>query len=316
MQAEACASSTVCNGAIRADSAFVTIDSAEVYETDQCASDAGTGLSLNLGGYVNVCGSHGGIDTDAATSQAAGSFRYTCASACATGDDWSCVGHVTWPPPKSPACRIDYRISDYVNPSAPVGDALVQVCSPSDVKCSEPLVYGTLGADGTLSLMVPNPAMAGVGFQGLNGFTRISGPNIRTEDAYWGFPLVEGSFPLMRLSVVTPAEIQALFADAQITPIAGRGVLDVEVLDCRNQLASGVNVVVQSADASTKGFSTHLTSATVTDETGLIFFVNVPAGPTTVSATPSALKTPAAQVDVNVEPDISTFVSIFKTPGH
>ena len=69
---------------------------------------------------------------------------------------------------------------------------------------------------------VPNQT-PGAGFQGLNGFTRISGPNVQTKNAYWGFPLVEGRFPLLRISVVSPAEIQQRFAAAQVTPIAGRG---------------------------------------------------------------------------------------------
>jgi hypothetical protein len=311
-KAEACASSKVCDAYTRASYAFSTGDSNDVFDEALCASDAAAGLSLNIGGAVDVCGSHAGIDVDAAIATVADSFRFACATACATGNYWACVGHVNWPPPKAATCTIGYSITDYVT-GAPVSDALVQVCSPSDDNCAEPLAHGMTDANGSIPLTVPN-ALVASGSLGLNGFTRISGPNVFTTNLYWGFPLVEGSVPYLHIDVATPAETQQLFADVKVTQVEGRGQLSVLVGDCLYQSAAGVNVTLKPADALTMGFSRTGTVTTVTGDTGLIFFVNVPAGVTTITATPGGLRTPSAQANVYVQPGMQTIVYMWKTP--
>ena len=305
----------MCTGNLRAQSAFATVDSAEVYQANLCASDAATGLSLDIGGLAEVCGSHPAIDEDAAIAQTASSLWFACKAACASGNDWTCVGHANWPPPKAPTCTIGLRITDYVA-LGPVGGALVQACSPDDVNCRGALAHGTTDADGWLHLPVPNAA-GSLGTEGLNGFARISGPDLVTTDWYWGFPLVEGSYPVALLEMSTTAEYQQVLKNVQVTPIAGRGELSVFVLDCLIQPAPGVMVTLSPpGDESTKGFSTQGVATNVTDATGIIFFVNVPAGFTTITATPSGLQGPAAEAHVNVQADASTIATIFgKTPG-
>ncbi len=311
-QAEACASSKVCDAYTRANYAFSTSDSDEVYEANLCASDAAAGLSLGIGGVIDVCGSHPGIDVDAAIATEADSFKFACATACATGNDWSCIGHVEWPPPKAASCTLGYRLNDYVT-GAPISGALLQVCSPSDDNCVEPLAHGMTDANGLRSLTVTNTVPSGS--QGLNGFTRISGANIFTTDLYWGHPLVEGSVPVFLAEVATPAENQQILAGVNVTPVEGRGQLTVLVLDCLFQSAAGVNVTLSPADKLTKGFSTTGGATTVTDKTGLIFFVNVPSGVTQITATPGGLDTPYAQSRISVQPGVQTIVYMWKSPS-
>ena len=311
-KAEACASSTVCDAYERGNYAFPTIDSDEVYEANLCASDGATGLSLNIGSVVDVCGAHAKFDEDAGISSTAAGFNFDCAAACATGNDWGCIGHVSWPPPKVSSCTVNYIVRDFSGP--PVNGALLQVCSPSHHECTEPLALGTTDANGALSLLVPNPLVSGS--QGLNGFTRISGPNLLTENVYWGFPLVEGAFPVLRMDVVTVAEDQTILSGFKVTPIDGRGQLTVQVADCLFAPAAGVNVALKTADTYTMGFSTTTGNVTtVTDPSGLIFFVNVPAGLTPITATPTGLAAPAAQATVYVEPGVATVVYLWKMPS-
>jgi hypothetical protein len=310
-QAEACASSAACTGDLRAQSAFATIDSAEVYEANLCAGNAATGLSLDIDGLAYVCGSHPGVDTDASVSQTAGYFWRDCSSACAIGNDWTCSGHVNWPPPKAPTCTIGYRVTDYLT-SAPVSGALLQVCSPDDGSCQEPLAHGMTDDSGTRTLQVPNtPSLAS---QGLNGFTRITGPDLLTSNVYWGFPLVEGSLPVWQTEIVTLAENKELLAETQVNQSDGLGQLTVWVIDCLYQTASGVTVTL-NGDPSKKGMSTKGVATTTTDATGLIFFSNVPPGAVTITATPSGLDRPAAETRVYVNPGEVTIAYMFKMPS-
>ncbi len=310
-RAEACASSATCIGYLRANSAFATVDSTEVYEANLCASDAAAGLSVDIDGVVYVCGSHATFDTDASVAQTAGYFWHDCSSACGAGSDWTCVGHVNWPPPKAPTCTITYRLTDYLT-SAPVGGALLQVCLPNDASCQHPLVHGMTDDNGTLSLPVPNPpSLASLG---LNGFTRITAPGLLTSDVWWGFPLVEESLPLSATQVVTQAENTELLAQSQVTQRDGLGQLGVWVLDCLNSPAPGVTVTL-NGDASTKGLSTKGAVTTTTDETGLIFFVNVPPGEVTITATPGGLGKPVAETRIYVQPDADAIVYMGRSPS-
>jgi len=111
------------------------------------------------------------------------------------------------------------------------------------------------------------------GSQGLNGFTQISGLNLLTENVYWGFPLAEDTFPVLRMDVVTLAEDQTFLSTFKVTPIDGRGQLAVQVSDCLFAPAAGVSVELETADTHTMGFSSTTGNMTsVTDANGLIFF--------------------------------------------
>ena len=311
-QASACGSSASCTGYLRANSAFTTVDSAEVYEESLCAGDAANGLSLGIDGFTYVCGSHPGIDTDAAASQTTGYFWRTCSSVCAGGHDWTCVGDVHWPPPKAPTCTIAYRLNDFLPPNSPIGGALLQVCAPMDGSCQEPLAHGMTDDSGTISLQVSNLPSAAL--LGLNGFTRVTGPGLLPTDMYWGFPLVEESLPVWAMQAVTLAENKEFLAQVPVTQSEELGQLSVWVLDCLNTPAPGVTVTL-NGDASTKGLSTAGLPTTTTDANGLIFFVNVPPGLTTITATPGGLDKPYAEARALVQPGVDAIVYMFKSPS-
>ncbi|MGO9835766.1 MAG: hypothetical protein ACLP1X_16305 [Polyangiaceae bacterium] len=92
-----------------------------------------------------------------------------------------------------------------------------------------------------------------------------------------------------------------------------RGTLDVYVGDCLYQPAPAVTIALSPAD--TQGFSSTGTATTMTDQTGTIFFVNVPAGLTQITATPVALGKPASQVNVTVQPGTVTLAVMYPTPS-
>lgn len=213
--------------------------------------------------------------------------------------------------PKASTSTIELVLTDYVT-NLPVAGATARVCSPTDVpNCSEPLQQGTSDANGLVSLTFPNAAAINMG---LNGFVRITSPDIVTQDIYWGFPLVESSLFLTQ-QVVTPAEDQQLLDSVHVTPESARGQLDLYASDCLYQAAPGVQVVLTPSDMLTQGFSSGGSQTTVTDQKGLLFFVNAPAGETQITATPPALGKPSSQISVNVQPGNITFVFLFPTPN-
>ncbi len=310
-QAQTCASSQPCDAYMRSTLAFGTLDSVEAFEQLQCASSDAAGLSLDIGGRFEVCGKTPQVNADAGLSSRADAFRFTCTTPCETGNYWACAGHVSWPPPKASTSTIELVLTDYVT-NLPVAGATARVCSPTDVpNCSEPLQQGTSDANGLVSLTFPNAAAINMG---LNGFVRITSPDIVTQDIYWGFPLVESSLFLTQ-QVVTPAEDQQLLDSVHVTPESARGQLDLYASDCLYQAAPGVQVVLTPSDMLTQGFSSGGSQTTVTDQKGLLFFVNAPAGETQITATPPALGKPSSQISVNVQPGNITFVFLFPTPN-
>jgi hypothetical protein len=311
-QAEACASSVPCDAVSRGNLALSTADSAEVYGQLQCTSSAASGFAFEIGGPIYVCGgSPLTIEEDAAVSSTALAFASSCATPCATGNYWACIGQVNWPPPKAPDCTIDTQVEDY-RTHAPITEATVQACSPTDTDCSQPLQQATTDAKGRASLTVQNPP--DTGYHGLNGFVRVTSPTIVTVDEYWGFPLVESQFPYLGISTFNPAELQEIWSDLGVTPDPARGTLIVLAYDCRLISSPGLQITLDPADMLTQGFSTTGVATTTTDQTGIIFFSNVLAGPIQLTATPMAVGKTSSQVTVHVVPGIVTLVLVWPTP--
>jgi hypothetical protein len=312
-QAELCASSEACDAYSRSLLAFSTLDSQEVHELLLCGDSAASGLAFNIGGNVDVCGANPAIDPDAGLSSAADSYKFACSTPCATGNYWACVGQgVSWPVPKTTTSTIDLQVTDQRTDAQVIG-ALAQVCSPGDTTCSSSteLTHGTTDVNGRVSLTFQN--LRDPGGHGLNGFVRVTSQNIVPYDDYWGFPLVEADLPFLDAETVTPAELQEEWNAVEATGDPMRGTLDVYVGDCLYQPAPGVKIVL-NPDNITQGFSSTGTATTMTDQSGIMFFVNVPAGLTQITATPVALGKPASQVNVTVQPGAVTLAVMYPTP--
>jgi len=316
-RAEACASSEPCYAYTRVNNiAFATTDTGELYDQLLCASTAASGLAFDIFGSVEVCGRNPPtIYMDAATSSTATGFATLCATPCANGNYWACVDHVTWPPPNASTSTMHWQVEDYPGGAAPVGGVTVQVCSPDEPTCSASteVTHGTTDPSGRVSLTVPN--MPDPLNLGLNGFVRVSSPNIVTTDQYWGFPLVEAQLVFDLSEVVTPTEFQAFWEAAKVTTDPSLGFVSVLVFDCRFQPAPGVNIILSSSNMQTQGVSTTFMPTSTTDQTGLVLFANVPTGPLTLTATPDALGRPSSQVNIIVQAGIITTVQMFPTPS-
>jgi hypothetical protein len=315
-QAEACASSEPCVAFVMDFLAFSRLDSIEVSEQAQCASSAASGLEFLIGGVSSICGKNPPtLDPDASASSTAGAFAQSygaCTTPCAIGNYWACVDHVTWPSPNSTTYTFGYTVTDFVN-SQPVAGALVQVCSAGDENCSQMLTQGTTDADGRVSLTFQN-IREGSGL-GLNGFLRTTAADIVPLDYYWGFPLVEAQLPNLSGTAISPTELQDQWNALGVAADPTRGTVIVSVADCRVQVAPGVKITLTTADMFTQAFSTTGATTSTTGQSGTVVFANVPAGNTTITATPLALGKPSSQATVTVHPGTITEALMYPTPN-
>ena len=217
-KAEACASSEPCYAVVRDTVAFATFDTGELSEQLLCASSAASGFVFNIGGSAEACGKsaddrrgcsdvgdgyrlHIGLRDPLRERELLG-VRRSCDLAFANA--WTSTMH--------------WQVKDYPGGAAPVGGVLVQVCSPGVPTCNPEVTHGTTDATGRVPLLVPNIPNPTSGL-GLNGFVRVSSPNIVTTDQYWGFPLVEAQLVYNFSEVVTPTELQGFWEAAKVTQI-------------------------------------------------------------------------------------------------
>jgi hypothetical protein len=240
--------------------------------------------------------------------------RGVCATACATGGYWECVGKVSWPAP-APSTTIHFWASDLFS-SVAIGGMQISVCGLADFDCTTPTSMGTTNDAGEVSLVVPQSASG--------GHLAMTAPPYYSNPNYWSFPLSEAQWFTWE-GFSTPAE-GAQFSTGLPTPDPARGYVDAWVFDCLGDPAPGVKVSISTADSETIAgtFSQASVSASnaVTDSRALVGFRNVPLGLTIVTAEPLAIGRISGQVaDIPVLPieddggaNVGAFVHLYPTP--
>jgi hypothetical protein len=297
-QTRACATSVGCDTAIRCISAAPTYDLTSACELTDGVDpswdwnpDAGSGSALTQ--YFVATNS--------------------CGPPCA-GTDWHCVSKISWPALRSVSTpyTVKLLVRAYSS-STPEPGAVVEVCGDTDIDCSTSYAHGTTDANGEVSLPFQNVTAAGSAQYGLEGYLKISRADLETTYLYWGFPL-SGSVLSTLAEVTTLSEAASLSASVNITPDPTRGTVSVATYDCQDSPAAGVQVTLAPADSATKSFSTLGASATATDSSGVIIFVNVPAGDVQITATPPGSSQASSHVGANVRPQALTTIVAYPTP--
>jgi hypothetical protein len=286
---KACATSVECDAIHRCILACPTLDCMQACQTSH-------GVTIDYGNPVDA-----GAPVDssgAAWSASAQALNGVCASACATGGYWECVGKVSWPVPKSNTATIHFWAKDYSDTGA-LADIGVSVCDTSDVDCSTPARSGATGPTGEVSLAFANINSLNRNL-GFTGYLKFSSQQYLPGQLFWGFPLSEPDFFLYGTSV-TPASFQAIIAAENVSLDPSRSALNVVVFDCLGSQAPDVTVNVSSADGETIVNTANLVRSNTTDSTGTLLWSNVPTGPVTVTATPMAIGRPSSIVNANVQ---------------
>jgi hypothetical protein len=301
-QTQACATSANCDALNRCLAVCSTLDC-----RDECELLHGTNPAFNV---VPDAG-----DGDAGATWVA--FWQARSGACyaACGPDWECVGHVSWPTPQTAQATFNFDVKDE-STVAPVQGANVTLCGAQDTNCDTPLApTATTDGAGFVSLAFQNAAGAAAQLAlGLNGFVKVTSPDLVPYYYYWGFPLSTAQIYLYS-EVTTPTELQQDFTNVGVTTLSGRGTVGVGVYDCNGTRAAGVQVTLSSADGMTQSFTTLGVSTSTTDQSGVLVFANVPVGNFYVTATPTVLRVPSSQnVYGNVRAGATTQILVWPTP--
>jgi hypothetical protein len=255
-------------------------------------------------------------------------YKNSCATPCAQGDYWSCVGHRTFPLLRSPTVKLTLTLAES---PAGNGGAGVDVAVCTDCPCvggdaggNVLLGEGTTDDVGTVTLMHGNPANMGMG---LNGCWQLTAPNIITEFVYWGFPLAgptvvdtPGSNTPPSLvggeSVFGPAFYQSV-ASFGAPPDPTRGIVLFSALDCLSHPAPGVQIALTGSGIDSKVTEFYLnggvgdTEATQTSADAFGGFLYVLPGRYKLTATPAGGAPPSSKVNVNVQAGVITRAWLF-----
>ena len=254
--AQACGNSLACETLYRCEVACPTLDCATACEFD----DAGTALFQAYGALL----------------------LGDCTVACGLGQNWSCVGHVSWPQPKATALSVSAVVANLIG-SGPTTDAGVKLCAANDPGCLQPLAQSSTDATGTATL---HYTLTNTIQGGLNGYLLITSSDITPSLFFWGFPLSEpeASFGI-KISTLAAGLVGPYLKTLGVTQLSGYGVAFVGALDCSHNPAIGVQVnIVTGGDANTQilygesGGTTFSTTAKSTDGSGVALLANLPVG--------------------------------------
>jgi len=263
-------------------------------------------------GCQQSCGPDAGASPFAALSAIVSG---SCASACAYGGDWLCVGHVSWPAPSGSTTTLTVLVSDQLTGS-PVPGAVVAPCSANVQSCVSLADAGTTDQAGLTTLEVPQVATLPNGFYLLVTPPPADGGSgaFLTALDYLRSPLTE-STKAIAAPVMTEQEVGTFYGQLGVTREAGAGSLRATVFDCDLHKAPGAMVTVTTAAGTSLPVVYGIQpGATATDVTGAVEIGNVPPGLVEITVTPPGGGPPSSKAAVFSRADAYTTVSMLPTP--
>jgi hypothetical protein len=302
----ATACSTCVNGSSACASALRCLESVDCFELGQCILACGPGFDC-----FEACNAQ--HDAGAALlTPFVNEFTGSCATPCAAGQDWTCVGHVTAPTALYAQTTVTLDLAVFAK-STPVQGLLVSACAADTAGCPSPLDTEPSDQGGQATVTV-SQIVNSLGFSGHYEITSPDG-SYQPEAFYLSSPLRESHVEVGVTTMLPSGTLQQVLGSVGIVEGDG-GALALVAYDCVNFKSPGVQFSTSlGADAGLRtlyfdntGFSP---TATQTDQSGGALIANVPAGPVEVFATPVGLTQPSSHLPVNVEPGKITVVYLF-----
>ncbi len=302
--ATACA--TCVSGSSACGSALLCQQSVDCIELAQCFLACGPGFDCH-----EACNDQHEAGV-ALFDLFANAFTASCATPCASGDDWTCVGHVTPPTALYSETTVTLDLAIF-GESTPVQGLQVSACPADPPGCPSPLDTETSDDGGHVTVTV-GQIVNSLGFTGHYEITSPDG-GYQPEVFYLSFPLRESHVEVGVQTMLYSGALQALLQGFDI-PEGDGGALALVAYDCVNIKSPRVQFSTSlGADAGLRTlylFQNSLsTTVTQTDLSGAALIANVPAGPVEVYATPVGLTQPSSHLPVNVEPGKITVVYLF-----
>ena len=246
-------------------------------------------------------------------------WQASCATPCAFGNYWACVGRLAWPLAKAGPVSTIFGVVDNGNTNQGTSKLSVEVCSACPCNSLTPLYTGMTDSKGLFPFTIDNPVDAAG--HGLNGCYQITSPDVLPLFVYWDYPLSvsvgleNATNPNELVKSVTPMEFQAYQRGIGVTQDASHGYIGGIVKDCLGYPAPGVAVTVDGDPTGVvRWYGALSTAATATDTTGVVGFFNVPPGNRVLTATPAGKSTPSSRFVLPSQGGIITETQIYPTP--
>jgi hypothetical protein len=287
--AQACFTSLACQTSGHCAQACTTPDC-----RNACANDAGDDLTL-----FNAAFQEGEV----------------CYTPCRVGQNWTCVNRVVWPEVEDGGAQqatvtvVDAFTGALIAP--PVPDVSVKACGGGDYPCTTALSTGTANDAGIVTL----PNLGSSPILGFSGHFEMTVPGYVQNLFYLSWPLSQANAQLT-LGLMSQTTFASALAGVNITPVAGRGTVWVQVQDCLLLPAPNVVVKADGLDQASVVYTTvndPILTATSTDLSGYAFLFNVAPGPLTLRAIPNDTGVESSTVTVDVRADAMTVAWLLPT---
>jgi hypothetical protein len=289
--ARACGSSVDCEAYVQCAHAFTTPDWIQACATQH---DAGAALYARLGNL------------------AAG----PCATDCAYGQDWRCVGHVTWPTPVATTTTVIQEAVHDGLTAAPLANAQALWCTEGaeTLPCDHPVGQCESNDAGYCAAQVPTAQGNSTNLTGAEDFQTLSAPGYLTSYGYGFEPVSQATLTLapgLSLFLFTASETAALYASVGARPqVPGTGTVLAVVFDCQWHTAPGVQVTTDNPAVLGGG----QVDGGPTTASGDALFVSVPVGNLTLTMTPVGLGKATGHVTFYVNPSAWTALEFGPQP--
>jgi hypothetical protein len=264
-----------------------------------------------------------------------------CASACAVGSNWACLGHVTWPAQIYQGARTVTLESINDLEGHHWSDVTVLMCAPGDPGCLDPVDMAKTDSDGAVALQDrTNPSLnGGLGLDGFLAFNTTEGAigagagavssetlNMYPTNLYWGFPVSIDGVITETISVPSVAwwngNPVTSSLDGLCTTPGGCGVIVAGAVDCFGTAAMGMTFTLSPSSPSNPPVVFYLSSISPLTIAGsapgsntiAAIFTNVAAGPIEVVAVPPGADRPSGRVLVSVQTHALTQVFVSPEP--
>jgi hypothetical protein len=230
-----------------------------------------------------------------------------CGTQCDLYQNWSCIGHVSWPRATTSSIMLTFHASDLS--STPVPGLATKLCAVSDPACAAPLSTQTTDDAGVATVVAPIPN--GPGYVGPTGYLTLESDAgaVIPELYFWSFPVSEPMVQFGDPTVVTPDQADALAASFKVTLDTSLGDILAVALDCNFSHANGVQFALSAPDGGSMPPPFYVGGVDATNKQEPAVFFNVPPGWVTLTATPKGLGRPSSVVSLLVRPGTLTEVN-------
>jgi hypothetical protein len=267
-----------------------------------------TGCSLTVDASRAQCNT----DSECNTGPGALAGGFCRDALCDVKPEWSCLNGAGQTdsaellPGSSQGVDIQLAAVDLVD-QAPVSALPASLCRKLDLSCDTPIQRLLSDSNGVYSLTLDAD---------FDGYLQLEGPQVvPTLYFFSALPNTGGRLPT--LTLMKPTMLDALMAEMDATLASERGVAILTAQDCMGSFSAGVAYETANADPETIEFyatdglpSLHATS---TDASGFGGFLNLPAGPVSVTGRLAESTLPLASVSVLVRSGFITYGHI--VPG-